>query len=139
TEMGNCARCSECESESSFSFVFVSLLWQCLSSIAPLTEYFLSNSYLQELNVDNPLGMQGEIAEAYADVIKQMWSGRHYTVIPRVFKTRVGHFAPQFSGYQPHDSQELLAFLLDGLHEDLNRIRRKEYVELKDAEGRDDV
>lgn len=30
--------------------------------------------------------MKGEIAEAYADVIKQMWSGRHYSVVPRVFK-----------------------------------------------------
>ena len=29
-----------------------------------------------------------------------------------------------------HDSQELLAFLLDGLHEDLNRIRSKPPVEI---------
>uniref|UniRef100_UPI00398F4D5B ubiquitin carboxyl-terminal hydrolase 11-like n=1 Tax=Pristiophorus japonicus TaxID=55135 RepID=UPI00398F4D5B len=117
---------------------FMNSALQCLSGTPPLTEYFLNNGYVEELNLDNPLGMQGEIAEAYADIIKQMWSGRHYSVIPRIFKTRVGHFAPQFSGYQPHDSQELLAFLLDGLHEDLNRVRRKEYVELKDAEGRQD-
>ncbi len=50
----------------------------------------------------------------------------------------VGRFAPQFSGYQQQDSQELMAFLLDGLHEDLNRIKKKPYVELKDADGRDD-
>ena len=31
-----------------------------------------------------------------------------------------------------------MAFLLDGLHEDLNRIRTKPYVELKDADGRPD-
>ncbi|XP_078392056.1 ubiquitin carboxyl-terminal hydrolase 11-like isoform X1 [Cetorhinus maximus] len=117
---------------------FMNSALQCLSSTPPLTDYFLTNGYVEELNLDNPLGMQGEIAEAYADIIKQIWSGRHYTVIPRMFKTRVGHFAPQFSGYQPHDSQELLAFLLDGLHEDLNRVRRKEYVELKDADGRED-
>ncbi|XP_031697406.1 ubiquitin carboxyl-terminal hydrolase 11, partial [Anarrhichthys ocellatus] len=82
--------------------------------------------------------MKGEIAEAYADVIKQMWSGRHYSVVPRVFKTKVGHFASQFLGYQQHDSQELLSFLLDGLHEDLNRVKNKEYIELRDAEGRPD-
>lgn len=28
--------------------------------------------------------------------------------------------APQFSGYQQRDAQELLTFLLDGLHLDLN-------------------
>ncbi|MBN3271034.1 UBP15 hydrolase, partial [Polyodon spathula] len=53
-------------------------------------------------------------------------------------QTQVGRFAPQFSGYQQQDSQELLAFLLDGLHEDLNRIRKKPYIQLKDTEGRPD-
>ncbi len=47
-------------------------------------------------------------------------------------------FAPQFSGYQQQDSQELLAFLLDGLHEDLNRVKKKPYLALRDAEGRPD-
>ena len=50
----------------------------------------------------------------------------------------MGHFASQFLGYQQHDSQELLSFLLDGLHEDLNRVKNKEYIELRDAEGRPD-
>lgn len=55
-----------------------------------------------------------------------------------MFQTQVGRFAPQFSGYQQQDSQELLAFLLDGLHEDLNRVKKKPYLELKDANGRPD-
>ncbi|XP_058499655.1 ubiquitin carboxyl-terminal hydrolase 11 [Solea solea] len=117
---------------------FMNSALQCLSNTPPLTEYFLQSSYLEELNFANPLGMKGEIAEAYADVIKQMWSGRHYSVVPRVFKTKVGHFASQFLGYQQHDSQELLSFLLDGLHEDLNRVKNKEYIELRDADGRPD-
>uniref|UniRef100_A0AAY4C5P7 Ubiquitin carboxyl-terminal hydrolase n=1 Tax=Denticeps clupeoides TaxID=299321 RepID=A0AAY4C5P7_9TELE len=117
---------------------FMNSALQCLSNTPPLTEYFLQNAYLEELNFSNPLGMKGEIAEAYADVIKQMWSGRHFSVVPRVFKTKVGHFASQFLGYQQHDSQELLSFLLDGLHEDLNRVKNKEYIELRDAEGRPD-
>uniref|UniRef100_A0A3Q3MCG1 ubiquitinyl hydrolase 1 n=1 Tax=Mastacembelus armatus TaxID=205130 RepID=A0A3Q3MCG1_9TELE len=117
---------------------FMNSALQCLSNTPPLTEYFLQSSYLEELNFTNPLGMKGEIAEAYADVIKQMWSGRHYSVVPRVFKTKVGHFASQFLGYQQHDSQELLSFLLDGLHEDLNRVKNKEYIELRDADGRPD-
>lgn len=54
------------------------------------------------------------------------------------FQTQVGRFAPQFSGYQQQDSQELLAFLLDGLHEDLNRVKKKPYLALRDAEGRPD-
>ncbi|KAJ6655288.1 hypothetical protein lerEdw1_005480 [Lerista edwardsae] len=117
---------------------FMNSALQCLSNVPPLTEYFLNNCYLEELNFSNPLGMKGEIAEAYADLIKQQWSGHHRSIVPRMFKTKVGHFASQFLGYQQHDSQELLSFLLDGLHEDLNRVKKKEYVELKDAAGRPD-
>lgn len=112
---------------------------QCLSNTGPLTEYFLKDEYEAEINRDNPLGMKGEIAEAYAELIKQMWSGRDTHVAPRMFKTQVGRFAPQFSGYQQQDSQELLAFILDGLHEDLNRVKKKPYLEPKDANGRPDA
>uniref|UniRef100_A0A8C3EPE7 Ubiquitin carboxyl-terminal hydrolase n=1 Tax=Corvus moneduloides TaxID=1196302 RepID=A0A8C3EPE7_CORMO len=117
---------------------FMNSAIQCLSNTPPLTEYFLNDKYQEELNFDNPLGMRGEIAKSYAELIKQMWSGKYSYVTPRAFKTQVGRFAPQFSGYQQQDCQELLAFLLDGLHEDLNRIRKKPYIQLKDADGRPD-
>ncbi|XP_055660403.1 ubiquitin carboxyl-terminal hydrolase 4 isoform X5 [Falco peregrinus] len=117
---------------------FMNSALQCLSNTPPLTDYFLEDKYEAEINQNNPLGMRGEIAEAYAELIKQIWSGRQSYVAPRMFKTQVGQFAPQFSGYQQQDSQELLAFLLDGLHEDLNRVKKKPYLELKDANGRPD-
>lgn len=43
-------------------------------------------------------------------------------------------YEPRFSGFQQQDSQEVLAFLLDGLHEDLNRVRKKPYVEMPDSD-----
>ncbi len=109
-----------------------------MSNTPPITRYFLEERHWAELNRDNPLGNQGEIAKAFADLLKAMWSGNHQSFAPRQFKLQVGRFAPQFSGYQQHDSQELLTFLLDGLHEDLNRIVKKPYLEMKDADGRSD-
>ena len=51
----------------------------------------------------------------------------------------MGRYAPQFVGYAQHDSQELLAFLLDGLHEDLNLVLEKPYVDMTvETEGRSD-
>ena len=51
----------------------------------------------------------------------------------------IGRHAPQFSGYQQQDSQELVAFLLDGLHEDLNLVKNKPYVDMDiRTEGRED-
>ncbi|XP_010613875.1 ubiquitin carboxyl-terminal hydrolase 4 isoform X3 [Fukomys damarensis] len=65
---------------------FMNSALQCLSNTAPLTDYFLKDEYEAEINRDNPLGMKGEIAEAYAELIKQMWSGRDTQVAPRMFK-----------------------------------------------------
>ena len=55
-----------------------------------------------------------------------------------LFQSKVGMFAPRFSGFQQHDSQELLSFLLDGLHEDLNRVKKKPYIEVEDSDNRND-
>lgn len=55
--------------------------------------------------------------------MRELWSTRgSHSTSPAEFKRTVGRHAPQFTGYAQHDSQELLAFLIDGLHEDLNRL-----------------
>jgi ubiquitin carboxyl-terminal hydrolase 4/11 len=85
--------------------------------------------------------MHGAIAEAFGMLLHRVWD-RNSTVTsysPRDFKSQLQRFAPQFSGYQQHDSQELVAFLLDGLHEDLNRVLKKPYVEKPDWEGGQDL
>ena len=77
----------------------------------------------------------GEIARAFGEMVKNMWSGRYTYVVPRNFKMAVGRFAPQFSGYQQQDSQELLTFLLDGLHEG-----KQQWMQiLQDSRTRDNI
>ena len=58
-----------------------------------------------------------------------MWSGNYTVVSPVLFKSIIGEFAPQFSGYSQQDSQELMNFLLDGLHEDCNKVINKPYID----------
>lgn len=108
---------------------FMNSSLQCLSHTDPLVDYFLEDKYKTDVNTVNPLGMRGEVAEEYADLVKKLWSGNCGSMAPRELKHKIERFAPQFAGYQQHDSQELLAFLLDGLHEDLNRVRVKPYTE----------
>ncbi|PIN10414.1 Ubiquitin C-terminal hydrolase [Handroanthus impetiginosus] len=110
---------------------------QCLVHTPDLVEYFLQD-YSEEINRQNPLGMHGELALAFGELLRKLWSSGRTPVAPRAFKGKLARFAPQFSGYNQHDSQELLAFLLDGLHEDLNRVKRKPYFETKDSDGRPD-
>ncbi|KAF7729033.1 CSN-associated deubiquitinating enzyme Ubp12 [Apophysomyces ossiformis] len=117
---------------------FMNSALQCLSNTPQLSEWFLAGRYKDELNRDNPLGMKGEVAEAYGELIEKLWSGSSSSTAPRDFKYTIGRFNPTFTGYQQHDSQELLAFLLDGLHEDLNRILKKPYIELPDFDDMSD-
>eukprot|EP00794_Sanderia_malayensis_P007084 gene7084-7884_t len=131
-------RAGQCGLSNLGNTCFMNSALQCLSNTTPLTKYFIADNYKHELNPQNPLGMRGEIAKAYADLMHHMWSGYNSFVSPRNFKMAVGRFAPQFSGYQQQDSHELLAFLLDGLHEDLNRVKKKPYVEIPEHDGRPD-
>ncbi|XP_019433322.1 PREDICTED: ubiquitin carboxyl-terminal hydrolase 10-like [Lupinus angustifolius] len=116
---------------------FMNSALQCLAHTPPLVEYFLQD-YSEDINMDNPLGMHGELALAFGDLLRKLWSSGQTAIPPRVFKGKLARFAPQFSGYNQHDSQELLAFLLDGLHEDLNRVKQKPYIEMKDSDGKPD-
>ncbi|KAI9597539.1 hypothetical protein BDF19DRAFT_463926 [Syncephalis fuscata] len=117
---------------------FMNSALQCLSNTRSMTKFFLDGTYRDDINRDNPLGMQGRIADVYGDLLRRIWRGESSSMAPRDFKSVLQRFAPQFSGYQQHDSQEFIAFLLDGLHEDLNRVRVKPYVEIPDANGRPD-
>jgi len=100
--------------------------------------------------------IQGRLTHAIADLMKELWiapadalssannngsSGAYgscYT-LPTNVKRAVAQFAPRFSGCAQHDSQEFLAYLLDGLHEDLNRIPwgRTPYVSMPDYSSED--
>lgn len=79
------------------------------------------------------MGSGGKVARAYASLLEDMWSGDYSKLAPKDLKATVASFAPQFNNYYQHDSQEFCSFLMDGLHEDLNRVHHKPYV--KDIEG----
>ena len=119
---------------------FLNASIQCLSNTAPLVEFFLKKNWQKEINRINPLGKSGEVAECFGDLIRQMWIGQASlpVISPDRFKKILGIHQPQFSGYEQHDAQELLAFLLDGLHEDLNRVKLKPYVEDVESDGSKD-
>jgi len=57
------------------------------------------------------------------------------SVTPKTFKDSLGKFNELFAGNEQHDAQELLAFLLDGLNEDLNRVIEKPYTTAPDSDG----
>ncbi|XP_075216653.1 ubiquitin carboxyl-terminal hydrolase 4-like [Lycorma delicatula] len=101
---------------------FMNSVLQCLSHCPPLAEYFLNNNYLNDLKPD---GMEVDLCKAFGELLKVMWSGEYTDVSPTTFKWKVGRYAAQFVGFQQHDAQEFLTFLLDGLHEAINRAKKE--------------
>jgi len=118
---------------------FMNSVLQCMSHCVRLTDYFLEDSYQADINKNNPLGWGGRVAEEYGKLLKQIWSDQYRVVSPRDFKAIISEVQPRFEGYAQHDSSELLSFLLDGLHEDLNRVRQKPATPAVESNGRPDA
>jgi len=105
---------------------------QCLSNCELLTRYILGNYYEKDINKENPIGSQGEIIDKYALVIKHLWYGNNDCISPIQFKQAFGKVYQAFNDYRQQDTQEFISYLLDSLHEDLNKVLKKPYIETKD-------
>ncbi|KAJ8393098.1 hypothetical protein AAFF_G00067810 [Aldrovandia affinis] len=109
---------------------YMNSILQCLCNTPAMAEYFNRNLYQEDINRANILGHKGEVAEEFGVIMKALWSGLYRCISPRDFKVTIGKINEQFSGHDQQDSQELLLFLMDGLHEDLNKAdNRKRYRE----------
>lgn len=108
---------------------FLNTALQCLAATTPLSVYFLCYDWKSEINRNNPVGSGGQLVYAYARLLKQIWTRQQSCVSPTRMYDEITSFCPEFQGYGQHDAQEALAFLLDGIHEDLNRVEVKPFVE----------
>lgn len=115
---------------------FMNSVIQCFNQTPFFHNYFLEDKYKEEINKENPLGNGGEVARNWAELMQAMWSAKYKVVVPIDFKKTIGQFAHRFMGFQQQDSQEFLNFLIDGIHEDLNRIDEKPYIGSIEAGGR---
>ncbi|KAI2574179.1 ubiquitin specific peptidase 8 [Homo sapiens] len=109
---------------------YMNSILQCLCNAPHLADYFNRNCYQDDINRSNLLGHKGEVAEEFGIIMKALWTGQYRYISPKDFKITIGKINDQFAGYSQQDSQELLLFLMDGLHEDLNKAdNRKRYKE----------
>ena len=122
---------------------FLNSVIQCLSNTEDLTKYFLLNYYQQQMNMANKLGAFGQFAEKYSNLIKSLWNDLNYppkTINPQLFVNLIRKQFPNFLPNVQQDAHEFLSLFLDTLHEDINRISIKQYINLKEKQiGEDDI
>lgn len=111
---------------------------QCLSHTYPITMHLLTNRFKDDLNEHSPLGTGGRLAREYEALVKELWLGSSGAVSPSGLKKAISRIAPQFAGNSQHDAQEVLINLLDRLHEDLNRVKKKPYIKAPEDDDRPD-
>ena len=102
---------------------YVNCIVQSLGNTPLLKEFFRSQTQYQYINVDNPMGTKGKMAEELGGLVKSMWDERQAVINPSVFHATVKQLFPQFDDREQHDCHEFLSIVLDSLHEDLNRLQ----------------
>lgn len=110
---------------------FMNSTIQCLAHTDLLAEYFVMDQYKEDLKLrkgqTKKFGTRGEVTEKLALLLKSLWSSQYNSQISSDFKSIVGKYGVQYRGYAQHDAQEFLLWLLDKVHEDLNRATKRKY------------
>ncbi|KAF2977740.1 hypothetical protein EK904_007708 [Melospiza melodia maxima] len=91
---------------------YMNAVLQCLCSLTPLVQYFLSGKWNTALHQEI-----GESATAFGCLVSDMWLGEFDFVSPEAFHSVFGKRHPAFSSKTQHDAQEFLICVLDDLHE----------------------
>ena len=90
---------------------------QCLSNTKKLTEYFLKTYKNNPNNV---------MANEYYKVLQNLWDKNNHNKAysPNSFKEVLSKENPLFAGIQANDSKDLVNFLIERFHQELNIIKK---------------
>ena len=93
---------------------------QCLSNTKELTEFFLNN--YKDKNKKKHI-----ITYEYYELIKNLWNEKNNNkpYSPYSFKDVLSQENELFAGIQANDSKDLINFLIERLHQELNVIKEK--------------
>ena len=106
---------------------------QCLLHIPELNNFFLNVYPNQKDNFDSinkAAETGGKLSKGYSNLIvlvisKNTENRSSKYVTPNCFHNIIGNLNPQFSAYDANDSKDLLLFLIQSMHEELNYFGKK--------------
>ena len=90
---------------------------QCLCHVNSIKDYFLDdNTYNQYISTK-----PASLTKCFADVLRKIWSSTfEQSYPPREFKNKISIMNPLFKGIQANDSKDLVLFIYENIHTELN-------------------
>jgi ubiquitin carboxyl-terminal hydrolase 4/11/15 len=111
---------------------------QALAHTQLLATFLIRAQWRSEVSHENKFSTEGHLANAFALTVDDIWGKRAPYVNPERLHRSVVYFAPIFGDGEQHDAQELMMFLLDGIHQDLNKGSSRTYTEGVEGDLADD-
>ena len=96
---------------------YINSILQCLAYTKSIKNYFLNNNIYNQDIITKPISL----TKCFADVIRKLWNQPNDIPFPPYdFKNIIGQMNSLFQGFQPNDAKDLLIFLLEEIHNELN-------------------
>lgn len=89
---------------------------QCLCHVIPLKNYFLNDNNLKkDIHHKN-----APLSKCFSNLINTLWKSSKANFAPHDFKNLISKMNPLFKGIQANDSKDLIIFLYETMHNELN-------------------
>jgi len=90
---------------------------QCFSNIENLRVYFLDN----KSKIKNE---KNKLSSSLLTIFENLWEEKNITYyIPQEFKDVISEMNPLFKGIQANDTKDLILFILETIHNELNEVK----------------
>ena len=94
---------------------------QCLSNINELSSNLLKKYEKQDFNIDTQ-----PLTVAFSSLLFELLNAKDKYIVPSLFKQIIGKLNPLFEGFHAADSKDLIFFIIEKLHKELNRPQQSQ-------------
>ena len=121
------------------STCYMNSVLQCLLHVSELIYYFI-NEYPKACNLlkerNNDISTKGNISKVFYELIKSVYPekkerniNRSDSVSPAKFQNIIGYYNPQFRNLEANDSKDLILYLMQSMHSELNYFSKNKAIE----------